>query len=34
MLYEWVSGLDALLVGWSVLQIVLALALHERDFLI
>jgi hypothetical protein len=34
MWYEWVSGLDALLEGWSVLQIVLALALHEHDYLI
>jgi hypothetical protein len=32
--YEWVFGWDAPLEGWSVLQIVLAFALHEHDFLL
>jgi hypothetical protein len=32
--YEWVFDWDALLEGRSVLQIVLAFALHERDFLL
>jgi hypothetical protein len=32
--YEEVSGWDALLEGRSVLQVMLAFALHERDFLL
>jgi hypothetical protein len=32
--YEYVSGWDALLEGWVVLQIVLAFALYERDLLL
>ena len=32
--YEEVSGWDALLEGRSVLRVMLAFALHERDFLL
>jgi hypothetical protein len=32
--YEEVSGWDALLEGQSVLQVMLALVLHKRDFLL